>query len=64
MAFLSPIHKPQCQASGCSKRATDTLVNFRNSNLGHYCRKHGERALKVQAEHENEIFKKGLAREH
>lgn len=43
--YLRDIHVPNCQTSGCPKKAAVELRNTYNETIGEFCIGHGEAAL-------------------
>ena len=41
MAYMK-LKDSECLQSGCTKRATHTVFNYRNSPYGDYCKQHAE----------------------
>jgi len=46
MAYLSPIIVRRCEATGCTRKASQELRGTRNDVYGVYCSRHGAERLR------------------
>jgi hypothetical protein len=46
VSHLSVLPTYTCRYAGCSRKATQELIDNRSSGIGFYCNQHGQQALK------------------